>query len=126
MKINMMITGDYMIGERLKAARMELGISQKDLAKKLDITPAAVSMYESGNRLPSMELFIKLVDVLNVSADEILGKSVGVANSNNDYTVRLSKEDLKIISEIKKYDKLYKRLCLRTKDIVASWNKRMG
>jgi transcriptional regulator with XRE-family HTH domain len=115
-----------MIGERLKQARIKLGITQKSLAQKLNITPSAVSMYENGNRLPSMEIFIKLIDILSISADEVLGHSISVMTNSTNYTISLAKEDLKIIKEIKKYDNLYKRLCTRTEDIIAMLNKKIG
>lgn len=115
-----------MIGERLRRSRINLGLSQKDLAEKLKITSSAISMYESGRRLPSLEMFIKLIEVLNVSADEILGYSAYVTTHNTNYSVLLAKEDLKIIREIKKHKKLYKRLCMRTEDIITMLNKKIG
>jgi len=42
------------MGHRIKFARKSVGLSQKDLAKKLKITDKAVSTYEIGRVMPSI------------------------------------------------------------------------
>jgi len=44
------------LGQRVKFARKEAGLSQKDLAAKLKITDKAVSTYEVGRANPSFEM----------------------------------------------------------------------
>lgn len=44
------------IGERIRARREELGLSQAELAKKIGITQGSVGNYESGVSNPKMEL----------------------------------------------------------------------
>lgn len=49
-------------------------LSYAELARKLNITKATMSMYKSGKALPSLETFDKICDLLDVSADFLLGK----------------------------------------------------
>lgn len=49
-------------------------LSYADVARKLGITKPTMSMYKSGKALPSLETFNLLCDVLDVSADFLLGK----------------------------------------------------
>ena len=59
--------------ENLRIARERKGISQKDLAESIGVAKSTYSLYESGNREPGVPTIKKIADVLNVSADELLG-----------------------------------------------------
>ena len=49
-------------------------LSYSELAKKLKITKATMSMYKHGKAVPSLETFSEICDILDVSADFLLGK----------------------------------------------------
>ena len=49
-------------------------LSYAELARKLNITKATMSMYKHGKALPSLETFSAICDILDVSADYLLGK----------------------------------------------------
>ena len=61
------------IQKRLREAIAQSGISQKDLADKLGIIPSTVSKYMRLDKYPSLDTFANICEVLDVSADEILG-----------------------------------------------------
>lgn len=61
------------IGDRIKALREKRGINQKDLAKKIGVSKSAMSKIESESRKVEDVLLIKLTDVLDTSADYLLG-----------------------------------------------------
>ena len=56
-------------GERLKERRKELGITQVELAKMLNVTKGAVGNYESGLSSPKAEVLYKVFDVLQCDAN---------------------------------------------------------
>lgn len=63
---------------RVAELRKARGMSQTILARKLEISTAAVAAWEVGRSKPSADMLVKLADVLEVSVDEILGrKEVG-------------------------------------------------
>ena len=62
--------------ENLRIARERKGISQKDMAESIGVAKSTYSLYESGNREPGVPTIKKIADVLNVSADELLGISI--------------------------------------------------
>ena len=63
------------IGERIKAKRKELGLTQAELGEKLNITDRAVSKWEQGEGNPDMSIIASLAKILGVSLDYlILGK----------------------------------------------------
>lgn len=60
---------------RLRTARELKDWTQQDLANVTGLKPSAVSHFEKGRRVPSLQNFHKLVVALNVSADYLLGRS---------------------------------------------------
>lgn len=58
-------------GERLKALRAERGMSQKDLAAKLAVTPAYLSALENGQRgVPNRRFLHKICQIFAIIWDE--------------------------------------------------------
>lgn len=64
-----------MFGKRLKHLRDKRGMTQKEVADILGLTPKAVGFYESEERQPSQETLIKLSEIFDVSVDYLLGKT---------------------------------------------------
>ncbi|QYN54537.1 helix-turn-helix transcriptional regulator [Lactobacillus panisapium] len=58
---------------RIKETRLNKNVSQKKLAKVLNTTQQAVSLYESGKREPKLEIWKKLADYFKVSVPYIQG-----------------------------------------------------
>ena len=61
------------IQKRLREAIQYGTISQKELAQKLGINPSTVSKYMRLDKYPSLDTFANICEILDVSADEILG-----------------------------------------------------
>ena len=61
------------IQKRLREAIQYGNISQKELAEKLGVNPSTVSKYMRLNKYPSLDTFANICEILDVSADEILG-----------------------------------------------------
>ena len=96
------------LGYRLKLLRKQNGLSQFDLGKLLGVSKVSISNYEKGTRIPSMEIFIMIMKVFNVSADYMLGRELNViCESEENLTMILSTNDINIIREIRKRPRLY-------------------
>ena len=53
--------------------RTEKGLTQKELSARLGFTERVVGHYESGHSQPSIDVIIKLCEILECSADYLLG-----------------------------------------------------
>ena len=62
------------LSERLKEMRVKLGLSQREVAKILELSPSVVSAYETGERTPSTETLLRLSNLYKCSTDYLLGK----------------------------------------------------
>lgn len=111
------------IGERIKKERLARGMNQEDLGKLLGVTKVSVCGYENGNRVPTMETFEELLNVLNVDPNYLLGRDADIVNDNDEsYVIKMAKDDIIILNEIKKYPFLYNKLChdpVRTVELIS-------
>lgn len=62
-----------MFEEIVRQLRLERGLTQVQLAKKLFVTKQSVSNWENGNIVPSVELLMKIARFFSVSTDYLLG-----------------------------------------------------
>lgn len=60
------------LGEKLTQARKAAGLTQADVAAKLNVSRQAVSRWESGQSKPSTEKLLALVELYGVSIDRLL------------------------------------------------------
>ena len=60
------------IGRYIQHLRKKAGMTQKELAEKLNISFQAVSKWERGDTLPDTGLLLELCDTLNTTADRLL------------------------------------------------------
>ena len=58
--------------ENLTHIRKKLGMTRKEVAEKMGITPQAYSCYEYGRREPRLDNIVKLAEVFGVSTDALL------------------------------------------------------
>lgn len=107
-----MDNGGIMIdGSRIKNERLKRGMSQQQLGDLLDVTKVSICGYENGTRTPTMETFLKMVEILEVEPDYLFGRDVNIiCEEDEKYVRKISKIDLDIIDEIKKHPKLYAKL----------------
>ena len=72
------------MGDRIREARKQKAFTQEQLAEKLDVSVESVSHIERGTRLPSIQVFIKIIEVLGVSADYLLRDSISTGQLFGD------------------------------------------
>lgn len=59
----------------LKQLRQSKNLNQKQFAEEIYISPSAVSQYETGHTMPSLETLDRIAHYFNVSTDYLLGTS---------------------------------------------------
>lgn len=60
------------LGSRLRAERLRVGLSLRELARRLGLTPSAISQFETGKSKPSVGTLLEIVELLGVSLDDML------------------------------------------------------
>jgi transcriptional regulator with XRE-family HTH domain len=62
------------IGTRIKELRTKVGMSQKELAEKVNLTPSFISQMESNQITPSLHSYIQICNTLGVSLSDTFEK----------------------------------------------------
>jgi len=78
-----------MLNENIKAIRKSKGLSQEELAVKLDVVRQTVSKWEQGLSVPDSDLLLSLSEALETPVSTLLGETV----------IESEAGDLKAISE---------------------------
>lgn len=62
----------YNLGRKIFAKRKELGLSQNELAEKLDISREHLAKIETAKRTVSLDLLIEISDALGVKVRDLI------------------------------------------------------
>lgn len=88
-----------MISEKIKELRERAGLSQAQLAKKLDVTRSSVNAWEMGLSTPTTQYIVAFAKLFHVSTDYILGMEQEYAISMRDY----SEEEISLVLNMLRY-----------------------
>jgi len=84
-----------MLNENIKALRKSKGLSQQELAVKVNVVRQTVSKWEQGLSVPDSDLLIALSDALETPVSTLLGETVTESEAD---TVKALSEKLEIIN----------------------------
>lgn len=101
------------VGERIKAARLNKGWTQVQLAEAVDVSSMAISRYENGSRTPNDIIVEKIATQLDVSFFELY---FGMTENEIQADIAASKEAHK-----KRLEEYY--LPGPAKDLVSAFNQ---
>lgn len=91
------------VGQRIKNRRIELNLSQDELAAKAGISQRQVSRYERGESDLTGQVLIQMADALGTSADFLLGRT---NFSDDDFdTTDLDAWEIEIIRMLRTVDR---------------------
>lgn len=66
-------------GEKLRSLRMKAGLTQLDIAEKLDVSAAAIGAWENGRAKPRLTKLGQLAELLGTSAADLMGEDASEA-----------------------------------------------
>ena len=83
------------IGKFIAVCRKQKGLTQMQLAEKLNITDKAISKWERGIAMPDSSIMLALCDILGISVNELLcGEKINMENNpkNEQLLLEMAKE----------------------------------
>lgn len=89
-------------GERISKLRQSKNITQKELALKLYVTDKTISSWESNRTEPSLEMIVKLSEILECSASYLLYGNKIKDNIEMEIKVKLTKEEYNNLNKLMK------------------------
>nr|WP_211250005.1 helix-turn-helix transcriptional regulator [Carnobacterium mobile] len=63
-----------MVDNRIKIARVQVSLTQQQLAEKVDVTRQTISLIEKGKYNPSLKLCLNICHAVNKTLDELFWK----------------------------------------------------
>ncbi len=90
------------VGNNIKRIRKQKNISQKDMAKKLNMPSSTYSNYENNNREPNAATLRKIADILNVDISDLLN----INSQENESSEKYLSDDINTIQVIEDLIKL--------------------
>lgn len=80
-----------MFCENLKSIRKSNGLTQDELALRLNVVRQTISKWEKGLSVPDADILIRISEIFEVSVSELLGAKVDNENSRNEIAEQLSR-----------------------------------
>lgn len=78
-----------MLGDNIKEIRKQKGLTQEDLAIKLNVVRQTISKWEKNLSVPDAELLEKLSDIFEVEVSTLLGKNVISREIKEDESINI-------------------------------------
>lgn len=73
-----------MLSENIKILRKEKGMSQEELASKLNVVRQTVSKWEQNLSVPDSEMLISIAEIFDVSVSQLLGETVETNDTKSE------------------------------------------
>lgn len=116
---------------RLTVLLDENNMSQTQLANKIDVSNVTICRYLTCERIPRIDVVIRIASVFNVSLDYLLGlsddKDIKISNENSDFYLDTYIKNLYSLDKnfhlSKDQIELIKKLLLGSKDFILSSQK---
>ena len=98
--------GSLTFGDRLREARLQKGLTQEQLAKQIGVAKSTLTGYEKGNREPDVFKIKRILEVLDLDSDYLLGvsrqtrpKEDGLSDTFEKYA-RLNSEPKELVDDL--------------------------
>ena len=89
-----------MLSENIKNLRKAKGISQEELAIKLNVVRQTISKWEKGLSVPDSEMLIEIAEALGTSVNVLLGETViSGENQKDDNELKAISSKLEVLNE---------------------------
>lgn len=85
-----------MVGKNIKKAREGKGLSQEQLAERLNVTRQAVSNWERGKTQPDIEMLQRLSEVLEVSVEELIYGEKAKKGPSRELSIKIGSDGLTV------------------------------
>ena len=101
----------YKIGQRIRKIRKAHGLSQEELAERIDISTTHMSHIETGNTKLSLPVLVDIAAALEVRTDDLLSDTSVVANNSAIDEIaavldRCTVKESKVIADVVRATKL--------------------
>ena len=80
-----------MLAENIKAIRKQRGVTQEELATRLNVVRQTVSKWEKGLSVPDADLLKRIAEILEIDVSTLLGAPISTETNTNEIAEQLSR-----------------------------------
>lgn len=96
------------LGETIKTLRKARNMTQEEFAGRVNVTKSTVSAYETGTRMPSYDVLVKIARLFHVPTDELLGCGGRQTIDVTGLTPRQRSQIQDVVTTYQRYNSLYR------------------
>lgn len=93
------LSGRYIIMDRLKELRVKMGLSQQALADKLNVSQQSICKYENDTIEPNIDMLKTMADLFDVSVDYLIGYSSYTHKVEEVFDTDLNADELSVLQK---------------------------
>lgn len=96
-----------MFQENLKTLRKNKGVTQEELAARLNIVRQTVSKWEKGQSVPGAEMLVKLAEIFEVQVSQLLGSRIELDAQPDALAEQLARINEQLVIKNRRTKKLW-------------------
>ena len=100
--------GTIMLNENMKALRKNKGLTQDELASRLNVVRQTISKWEKGLSVPDVEMLQKIADVLESDVSQLLGAPIKQNENVDVIAEQLSRINEQLVAKNNRSRKIWK------------------
>ena len=108
-----------MFNENLKTLRKTKGLSQEEIAIRLNVVRQTISKWEKGLSVPDADMLIRIAEFFEVSVSELLGKRLDNETDVNIVAEQLSRINEQLAIKNRRSHRIWKTIAVVIAAIVA-------
>lgn len=101
-----------LFSNRLKLLRLEKNLTLEQLGTIFNVSKQAASRWETGDRIPSIEIIYMLAEYFNVSLDYLVGRTDEPDLTIINVEQNISEEELELLEDYRQLNKLEKNVII--------------
>lgn len=85
------------LGKLIKRRRIQLLLTQEELATRLNVSKSAIGKWETDGGIPDRDNLYKLAEVLKISVDDLHQIISGEKNKNKDFELNITQDVINLL-----------------------------
>ena len=110
-----------MLQDNLKALRKKKGVTQEELAARLNVVRQTVSKWEKGLSVPDAELLIRLAEALETPVSQLLGSKIEAEEQPDALAEQLSRINEQLAIKNRRAKRVWKAMAIIAGGVIAAY-----
>ena len=96
-----------MLAENIKAIRKQRGMTQEELATRLNVVRQTVSKWEKGLSVPDADLLKRIAEILETDVSTLLGAPISTETNTNEIAEQLSRINEQLATKVRMVKRIW-------------------